>query len=388
MKLLKTLIFVIFFVGIQGLSLNAQENYKNKDVENIYDSNQKYKVSKFDDSKLVNRKTKNVILMIGDGMGANQLYAALTANRGELNITNMSHVGFSKTHSANKYITDSAAGGTAISTGYKTKNGCIAVDSLGNKHTTILEYAELNGMATGLVSTSAITHATPASFIAHQPDRKMYEAIASDFLETDIDVFIGGGKKHFTDREDGRNIIDELIQKGYAVKNSIDESTEITKGRLGILTADKHNPAYKERGEMLPKATNKAIEVLENNEEKGFFLMVEGSQIDWGGHKNNIAYVVDEVLDFDRAVGEALAFAARDKNTLVIVTADHETGALTLLDGNMESGSIKAHFAKGGHTGVFVPVFSFGAGADEFKGVYENTELFYKMAKLMKLNRK
>ncbi|MCT4648644.1 MAG: alkaline phosphatase [Carboxylicivirga sp.] len=379
-------LFLLIVLGT--ISINAQENYKEPETKIVFPGTMGHEVRAVDDVKIVNKKTKNIILLIGDGMGLNQIFAGYTANKGQLNITNMRYIGLSKTSSTNSYITDSAAGGTAIAAGRKTKNGCVGVDSMGNPLSTILELAETAEMATGLVSTSAITHATPASFIAHQPNRKMYEAIALDFLKTDVDVFIGGGKKHFSKRQDGKNLIDSLIQKGYKVRYNLDEAEQETNGPLAVLTADEHNPSYSERGNMLPKAANKAIEILDNNNKKGFFLMIEGSQIDWGGHKNNISYVVDEVLDFDRAVGEALSFAAKDKNTLVVVTADHETGALSILNGNMKKGTLKAHFAKGGHTGVFVPVFAFGAGADEFIGVYENTELFYKMSKVKKLSRK
>jgi alkaline phosphatase len=176
-----------------------------------------------------------------------------------------------------------------------------------------------------MVSTSAITHATPASFIAHQPSRNMYEEIASDFLNTDIDVFIGGGLDHFTKRKDGRNLVQELEKKEYRIETDIKSIKKVKKGKLAGFTADVHNGRTKERGDMLTVATETALTILSKNK-KGFFLMIEGSQIDWGGHAGSTIYVVEDMLDFDQVIGQALKFAAKDGETLVVVTADHETG--------------------------------------------------------------
>ena len=161
---------------------------------------------------------KNVILMIGDGMGLPHMYAAMTVSEYPMNIERCSVTGLQKTFSADNYITDSGAAGTALATGVKTKNGAIGVDAQGNRLSSILEIAEENGRATGLVSTSSVTHATPASFIAHQSSRGSYEDIAMDFLKTDIDVFIGGGYDHFAERKDKLNLIDSLKNRGYAVE--------------------------------------------------------------------------------------------------------------------------------------------------------------------------
>lgn len=326
---------------------------------------------------------RNVILMIGDGMGVTQIYAGMTANNGSLTITESSHIGFIKTNSFDNYTTDSAAGGTAIAAGVKTRNGMIGMGPDSLPVPSILEIADQHGMSTGLVSTSAITHATPASFIAHQVSRNMYEEIALDFLETDIDVFIGGGRSHFTNRQDGRDLLEELRDRGYSVYDDPASIMEPKADKIAVLTADIHNPPCSEgRGDMLPVATAGAIKVLDSSDD-GFFLMVEGSQIDWGGHANNIDYVVDELLDFDRAVKEAVEFAREDGNTLVIVTADHECGGLSLIDGNIETGHLESHFSTGNHTGVMVPVFAFGKGAEEFTGVYENTDIIFKLRRLL-----
>lgn len=328
------------------------------------------------------KKPHNIILLIGDGMGVSQVYAGLTAHKGQLNILKFNDIGFSLTYSATDYVTDSGAGGTAIATGTKTYNGAIGVniDTIACK--TILEYAEDNGLATGLVSTSSITHATPASFIAHQASRNEYEAIAADFLKTDIDVFIGGGRNNFTKRKDNRDLVKELRNKGYQVIYSLDSVRQVQQGKLAGLTAAEHHPAKVQgRDDMLPAATETAIRILSKNR-KGFFLMVEGSQIDWGGHANNTATIVGEMIDFDEAIGKALEFAEQDGRTLVIVTADHETGGMALLDGNFEQGTVVAKYGTTDHTGVMVPVFAWGPGAELLRGFMENTSIFYYMMTL------
>lgn len=325
------------------------------------------------------KKAKNIILLIGDGMGASQIYAAMTVSEKPLNIEQFKVSGFSKTYSANDYITDSGAGGTAIATGQKTYNKAIGVDIDTIPCKSILEYAEENNKATGLVATSQVTHATPASFIAHQKQRYMYEAIAEDFFKTDIDVFIGGGLDHFAKRKDSVDMTENLLNKGYQVVYSIEEFDKIKEGKLAGLLYDNAPPRYSEgRGEMLVNSTSKAIELLSQND-NGFFLMVEGSQIDWGAHDNNTEFVVEEMIDFDNAVGVALEFAKHHGNTLVIVTADHETGGMGLNGGSLMDHEVKAAFTSGNHTSVMVPVFAYGPNAEDFGGIQENTDLFFKM---------
>jgi alkaline phosphatase len=368
---------------LMGFTLLAQNNNGAEESENlkIYAGGEAYPVKTFK-QKFKSKKPKNIIFFIGDGMGVSQVYAALTANRGELFIKNLKYIGFSKTYSASKYITDSAAGGTALSSGVKTFNGAIGIDPDKNPVKTILEEAEEKGLATGLVSTSAITHATPASFIAHQPSRNMYEEIAADFLKTDIDVFIGGGYKHFTERKDGRNLVNELTRKGYIVERDINKIKQIKNGKLAGLVAEVHPGRIDERKDYLPVAVTAAINILSNNK-KGFFLMVEGSQIDWGGHASNTDYIVEDMLDMDKSIGKALEFAEKDGKTLIVLTADHETGGLALMDGNFETGMVRGEFTTGGHTGVMVPVFAYGPGAKEFMGIMENIEVNAKMKKLL-----
>ncbi|MEL7587323.1 MAG: alkaline phosphatase [Prolixibacteraceae bacterium] len=365
--------------------VSGQENYKTiskEDSTKVYKSAARYEVTHYASPISKKRVPKNVILMIGDGMGIAQVYAGMTANGGHLFLENFRCLGYAKTYSSDRYITDSAAAGTALATGKKTYNGAIGVDPDLNPVPNIRESAEKQGKATGVVSTSAITHATPASFVAHKPRRSTYEDIAADFLKTNIDVFIGGGYKHFYERKDGQDLISQLKEKGYQVVEDIDSMEQVRSGKLAGLTAPEHNGRVAVRGDMLLKATKTALRIL-SQDKQGFFLMVEGSQIDWGGHQNNVPYLVEEVLDFDQAVGIVLGFAAEDKETLIVVTADHETGGLALMDGNLETGMIKGAFPTGSHTGIVVPVFAIGPGAEQFTGFMNNTDIADKIRKLM-----
>jgi alkaline phosphatase len=333
-----------------------------------------------------NSKPESIILMIGDGMGLAQIYAGLTVNHGQLNLLRFKCIGFSKTYSASDYVTDSGAGATALATGNKTYNGAVGVDKDTVPVRSILEYAETEGMSTGLVSTSAITHATPASFIAHNKNRNDYEGIAADFLKTDIDVFIGGGRDNFAARLDSQNLLTVLKNKGYQVIFALDSIKSVKQGKLAGLTAPLHNPPKAAgRGDMLRAATQTSLNILSNNKE-GFFLMVEGSQIDWASHSNISTNVAEEVIDFDQAVGVALDFAQKHPKTLVIVTADHETGGLVILDGDYTAGTIITNFATTDHTGVMVPVFACGPGAEFFQGIQENIDIFSKMMQLLDLD--
>lgn len=367
-------------------NLQAQEAYlsaKPEDSLKVFANTQFYEVQYFDEPT-EHATPKSVILLIGDGMGVTQVSAALTANLGQLYINNLKNIGFQTTHSANRYITDSAAAGTALATGTKTYDGAIGVDLDTLALENIREKFEKLGKATGVVSTSAVTHATPASFVAHQSYRYLNEAIAADFLKTNIDVFIGGGYDYFAKREDGQDLIKALKQKGYQVLTNISEVAKVKNGKLAGLVALDHTPSVLDgRGDMLEVATQTAINILNNNE-NGFFLMVEGSQIDWAGHANNTPYMISETLDFDKAVGIALAFAAKNKETLVIVTADHETGGMALTGGNVEKGNVKGEYVSGNHTAVMVPVFAFGPGSERFRGIYDNTDIPKMIMELIK----
>jgi len=332
----------------------------------------------------------NIILMVGDGMGLAQISAAMQVDGRTLNLERAPIIGLIKTSSSDEQITDSAASATAFATGKKTQNESVGVDAKGRVQLTILERLGQDGYATGLIATSTITHATPASFFAHQTNRQMYYSIAADMVSAPVNLFIGGGKKHFQNRldarfgdTDNRNIIQELESNGFSFVNSVDQLKNVD-GKVGFFLADEHpDPVLKGRGDVLPKLIRPSIDSLQNQSDKGFFLVVEGSQIDWGDHNNDHAYSVSELYDFDDAVGQALDFAQKDQNTLVVITADHETGGLTLPSSDIESENpyrtATATYSTNGHTSVMVPVFTYGPGAELFSGIYENTEIHAKM---------
>ncbi|MCP4553374.1 MAG: alkaline phosphatase [Bacteroidetes bacterium] len=317
--------------------------------------------------------------MIGDGMGTSQIYSAYIANKGFLNLERCKYIGFVKTYSANSLITDSSAAGTALATGYKTNQKMLGMAPDSTNLTSILKYAETNNKSTGLVATSKINHATPAAFIANNVYRYNYEEIAYDFLKTDIDVFIGGGLDNFTTRVDSLNLLDSLKARNYEIITSLKELENTHSEKIAGLLYAAHPPSISEgRGDMLTTSSLKAIETLNKNKE-GFFLMIEGSQIDWGGHDTLTSYVVEEVVDFDNTVGAVLDFAEQDGNTLVIITSDHETGGFAIIGGDISTGIVEGAFTTEHHTAVMVPVFAFGPGAEEFTGFMDNTDIFKKM---------
>lgn len=330
---------------------------------------------------------KNIILLVGDGMGITQITAALYMNNNKLNLERFSIIGLHKTHSGSHLVTDSAAGATAMACGVKTYNGAIGVDMDTIPVKSILEIAEDRGMATGLISTSSIVHATPAAFIAHQKERTMYEEIAADFLKTEIDFFVGGGKRFFDRRvSDDRNLYQELQDNDYVVSDYFQH--ELIKSELSwnknfaYFTADSDPLPVTQGRDYLFAASKMGMAFLTRHSQQGFFLMIEASQIDWGGHTNNSNYIVSEVLDFDRTIGAALDFAAKNRETLVIVTADHETGGYSILK-DSKMGELKTAFTTDYHTAQMVPIFAFGPGAEAFNGIYENTAIFTKLKKAL-----
>ena len=288
---------------------------------------------------------KNVIFMIGDGMGLNQVQISQWYYMGayeKLNIQNMPVVGLVSTYSADNGVTDSAAAGTALATGYKTKNGVIGRDPLGRRVKNLLEAAREVGKSTGIVATSSITDATPAAFSAHQPSRSYHEQIAEDISQCDADVILGGGMQYFVTKSEGgtrtdnRNLLKEMESKQYTVVKNVSEMNNVKSGKMiGLFKAgDLDTPYPEDKNGVEPtieQMTRKAIEMLSSNP-NGFVLMVEGSKIDKTAHSNDIENMINEVIHFDNAVKAALEFAEKDGHTLVIVTADHETGGLAMPD--------------------------------------------------------
>jgi alkaline phosphatase len=334
------------------------------------------------------KQPKNIVLLIGDGMGISQITAGMVANGNILQLERFSYVGFSKTFSADNIVTDSGAGATALSIGRKANNGAIGVDADSAVYETILESAKLAGKSTGLVATCAITHATPASFAAHHYDRDSMEAIALDMSKAGVDLMIGGGRDYFENRKDNLNLLASMEDRGVQIIRTEEALFNIKALPVAaLLWPDDALPKHKGRNDILPKATYLALEKLSEDRD-GFFLMVEGSQIDWGGHANESEYIIQEMLDFDAAIGIAIDFAERNKETLVIVTADHETGGYALNGGNLIEKRIMPAFTTKKHTAVMVPVFAFGPGAEAFMGIQDNTQLYEKMMTALDLQRK
>ncbi|MFN0035141.1 MAG: alkaline phosphatase [Saprospiraceae bacterium] len=331
-------------------------------------------------------RPKNIVLLIGDGMGLAQVTAGLYANGNKLNLERFPVTGLMKTHSSSHLITDSGAGATAFACGCKTYNGAIGVTKHKKPCLSILEQAEKNGLATGLVATSSITHATPASFIAHVSSRADMEDIAEFFVQTELDFFVGGGLQYFNQRKtDQRNLYAELAAKGFSVSNFAEQKLSETKPSperpFGWFSAMAEPDSVKGGRDYLPLAARMACGFLKKRSEKGFFLMLEGSQIDWACHAKDGQRAVDEMLDFDAAIGEILRFAEADGNTLVIVTADHETGGFALEQGEGFD-VLNLEFNSGSHTATMVPVFAYGPGAAAFGGVMDNTDIYWKMARM------
>jgi len=318
---------------------------------------------------------RNAILVIGDGMGLAHLTAGLVAAGGSLSVESFSVVGLSKTFSSDRFVTDSAAAATALACGVKTRNGAIGVDASGRRVPTLVELARRKGMKTGLVVTSSITHATPAAFYAHQTSRKNEEAIAVDLVTSGLDLFIGGGRRFLGRRCDGVDLLAGLETAGYELVTDPRRLAAAKGPRLAGLVADEDLPTITDgRGSYLPDAAKLSLSRLPGP--KGFFLMIEGSQIDYGAHDQDAPRTAAEVVDLDQVVARVLAFARTDRHTLVVVTADHETGGFALTGGSLEKSTVEAKFGTKDHTATMVPVFAFGPGAATFAGIYENTGIF------------
>ncbi|MCB0736364.1 MAG: alkaline phosphatase [Bacteroidetes bacterium] len=339
--------------------------------------------------ELKEAKGPNIILIIGDGTGLSQIsslwYAENTPDKP--NYERFPVIGLSKTNSSSHKITDSGAGATAFAIGQKSYNGSIGVNKDSLPEQNIVELLSTKKYNSGIISTSSITHATPASFFAHVVNRSMAYEIADQLPTSPIDFFAGGGKQYFMRRPDKRNVYQNLIKAGFVLDTtSIDN--DLDGQRQGYLLADDGLPKMSEdRSDFLPKATKRALDFLGGKDEP-FFLMVEGSQVDWGGHDNNGEYIVTELVDLDKAIGIALDFAEKDGNTLVVAIADHETGGFSLA-GTPVTGfggvvkddyqDITYRFTTGGHTASHVPVFAFGAGSEVFSGIYENNKVYDKL---------
>ncbi len=383
MKAIKKILGLMFGLMIM-FSFHATAQYKKEGNQNnhFYQNKSVYEVNEIYTPK--GKKVKNVILMIGDGMSLMHAYSAWTANKGQLNLENCDFVGLSKTYCADNLITDSAASGTAIATGQKTKKGYVGVDAEGESLKSICEYAGEGGLSTGIVASCRLIDATPASFSVENINRDMEEEIAASYPTSGVDFILGGGLKYFTKRKDGKNLLPEFEQNGYQVVTDMEQLTLISEGKVFAPIAENDMAKPNIRKDQLWQGTKKALEIL-NKDKDGFFLMVEGSQIDDYGHFNDLPTLMEEVMDFDRTVGQVFQWASDNHGTLVVITSDHETGGLTLVGGSLEEGKIEGHFSTTHHSGVMVPVYSFGPGAASFSGIYENTDIFNKIKSALKL---
>jgi len=382
------LIFAALSVSIASLAQDVEVTTRalSKYADDKFGEDDKYTVAVPYQTVYVNQPegdvVKNVILMIGDGMSLEMLSCGWVLNGGRLNIDNCLYTGYSRTYAANRLITDSSAGGTALAIGQKTNYGYIGVDTLARPVSSILHHAQSLGMKTGVTVTCRINDATPADFCCHSDDRDDEADIAAQYVNSNVDFISGGGIHFWQNREDGRDLVEEMKAKGYHFVDTITDIQKVKKGKfLGLFAPLETQPAL-DRGPLLEETSMKAIELLDN--EKGFFLMIEGSSIDDHCHHQKIGYAAEELFDFDRTVGKVLEWAAKDGQTLVIITADHGTGGLTLIDGSLEERSVKVHFSTKGHNGIAVPVFAFGPHAEDFVGFYENADLSNKVRALMK----
>ena len=376
---------LVFFCTATMFSQNkekteAPSSYQNTEFQTAYTPSYK--------NDGLNKPVKNVILLIGDGMGLAQTTAGMYANHNALTITNLRNIGLVKTFSLSNFITDSAASGTAYATGKKTKNGCIGVDSLGNEMPNMTEILAPLGYATGIITTDKISGATPSAFYAHQIKRSMTKEILEDLVDTKA-LFIAGSSISDLKKE-GADVLNALKEKNFNIlQNYKDLASSIQAEKIALI-CDDENAKFISEGrdrDYLKETTSQAIKFLSEKSKKGFFLMVEGAQIDWASHNNVIENVVREVLDFDKAVEEALRFADKNGETLVIITADHETGGMSLQDGDIEKGTIKARFASSGHSPIMVPVYTYGPQAQLFRGVQDNTEIFSKILEALRIRK-
>jgi alkaline phosphatase len=342
---------------------------------------------------------KNVILLISDGTGLSQISSAFYFKESSPNYARFKNIGLINTSSSRQAVTDSGAAATAFACGVKTYNGAIGVADDSTAVKNLVEIVSLKNIKTGMIATSSITHATPASFYAHTINRGSTEDIALQLVQSEIDFFAGGGLQFFINRKDGQDLMNILNERKFVIDTIAlkDFSNIKSIQKAGFLLAKYDMPTVSEgRENFLPKATELAIQFL-SKDNSGFFMMAEGSQIDWAGHANNAPYLVSELIDFDDAVGKALDYADKEGNTLVIVTSDHETGGFTLAakkkiaeDGTEYSdySEIGMTFSTPGHSASLIPVFAYGPGSEEFAGIYENTNIFEKILKVTKWKEK
>lgn len=368
-------------------------------------------------------KVKNVIYLIGDGMGFGSVSSLLLSQEDSTAFEAASAIGLSETCSANNYVTDSPAGGTALATGTRTLNGYIGLDPEDQPLTSVLKKAQQLGKRSGIVVNTVLTEATPAAFYAHVKGRSMSYDIAAQFVESEVDVAIGSGLSVFINRPDSVDLTASLIERGYDVYLDWNSVVNSTSGRfVGILPmSDVHRrnkPTENKAGaadgaevclaakmaasdtevtdstqiaasdptQYLTLATKKALEALDRDNKDGFFLMIESAIIDGYGHNNDSEGMIVEMKEFENTLQMLVEYVKRHPETLLVVTADHETGGTAVSYRQFEVGThpdVLLSFSTKGHSGTVVPIFAYGAGAQEFGAVMKNTDIPKKIEKLM-----
>jgi alkaline phosphatase len=379
-------IAIVYFLSCS----NNTDNYKiveekNELADTVMECETDTILTVVEDSK----KLPNIILLIGDGMGLSQISSSFYFGDETPNFRRFTEIGLMGTSSASHKITDSGASGTAIATGVKTYNGAIGVNQQKEAVKNTTEFLSPYGYKTGVISTSAITHATPASFYAHVDQRSKQDTIAYQLAYSEIDFFAGGGRSYFATEIEGESNYSHLEKQGFIVNSDTLDcyGSFVDSLKYGFIMADGGMPKMTEnREQFLPQASELALEYFSKSEAP-FFMMIEGSQIDWAGHDNDTDYMIQEVLDFDQVIGLALDFAEKDSNTLVIVTADHETGGFCLSAqgayGSSNYNIIDPSFASDGHSASLIPVFAKGPYEGLFDGFYENADIFHKITQLV-----
>jgi alkaline phosphatase len=358
---------------------------------------------------IYNKDNKTIILMIGDGMGYEHLKLAKWVEIGKDNCFSFEQVPIIDnvtTYSADNSVTDSAAAATAIATGYKTNNGYLSILPSLSSVKTILEIAQEKGKSSGIVSTTEVTHATPAAFMTHLTSRYETSEIARQIVEeSGVDIIMGGGKAYFNSQQ-----INQMQINGYQIVENKTELQNISSGKIFGLFANNHLPYEIDRDyaliPSLANMTDKAIELLSKDPD-GFFLMVEGGKIDHAGHANNKTNVALETIEFCYTVEEAISYVKNTKNSLLIVTADHETGGLLILGDTLNSTlpsqsntpeeneflrtkrseNVSISWSTTSHTNKDVPFYAYGIDDKSVKNftVIDNTDIFDIMKSFLSL---
>lgn len=351
-------------------SPNALATFLNKYNANSYTRKSKHEVYQptyqYDGME---GKVKKVILLISDGAGFNQQWAAATVNGGQLNMAKFRHIGFQNTTPTDDYNTDSAAGATAFATGEKTRNRYIGNDSTGKALPNLPERLIDLNIPSALLTNDKLTGATPSSFYAHQSERDHSVAIAYDIMSSPVKLFIGGS--HPALAADSSKLKQQLIEKNTLIQDNLRDIEAIPTDKQVICFAQ-DNPATDYH--MLEEAFEIALRRMDKEGDE-FFMMVEGAKIDGGGHSNKIEQCIEEYLSFDRLLGKALQYADAHEGTLIVVTSDHETGGLVLVDGDAKKGFVLGEFITNDHTGAPIPVYSYGVGATDFTGFMQNSDI-------------